>query len=207
MRVLNNNWEGSEELRRKVLNEYIYFGNDNDEVDVIAAKIAEDFSDMCKMRDGKSPIRFISGISTFGRQIEWVSERRATPFGRKRGEVLSGNLSPTPGTDFSGVASIVKSYCKINLKKQHSGAALDIGLSAKELENENGIQAIGGLIRAFCKLGGFFMQIDTVSRETLIDAREHPENYRNLSVRVSGWSARFVTMSREWQDMIIERTE
>ena len=206
MNILKNNWEDAEDSRKRVLNDYKYFGNDNDEADEIAVKIADAFTDICKTYDGKTPIRFISGISTFGRQIEWAPDRLATPFGRKKGEVLSGNLSPTPGTDFSGAASIIKSYCKINLIKQHSGAALDIRFSPKELCGENGIQAIIGLIRAFCNLGGFFMQLDTVSRETLIDAKEHPENYKNLSVRVSGWSARFVTMSREWQDMIIERT-
>ena len=56
-------------------------------------------------------------------------------------------------------------------------------------------------------LGGYFMQIDTINKEVLIDAQKHPENYQNLSVRVSGWNARFVTMNKEWQDMIIERTK
>lgn len=206
MQILRDNWENAEELRKKIQNNYVYFGNDNDEVDLIAAKILNDFSDMCEEYDRKTPFRFVSGVSTFGRQIEWAPYRVATPFGRKKGEVLSGNLSPTPGTNRCGAAAVIKSYCKADLRKQHSGAALDIGFIPSNLDSENAIIAIGGLIKGFLKLGGFFMQIDTEDAQTLIDAQKHPENYQNLSVRVSGWNARFVTMNRQWQDMIIDRT-
>lgn len=206
MKVLQNNWEGEETLRKRVQNEYTYFGNDNDEVDAIAAKILNDFADMCLEYDGRTPVRFVSGVSTFGRQIEWAPSRIATPFGRRKGEVLSGNLSPTPGTNCCGAAAVIKSYCKADLRKQHTGAALDLGFIPSNLDSENAIIAISGLIKGFVKLGGFFMQIDTEDAKTLIDAQKHPENYQNLSVRVSGWNARFVTLNRQWQDMIIERT-
>lgn len=205
MKVLENNWENAEDLRSLILNKYIYYGNDNDEVDEIAAKLLCDFSDMCSCYDKKTPVRFVSGVSTFGRQIDWAPSRIATPFGRKKGEVLSGNLSPTPGTDNSGTAAIIKSYCKTDLRKQHTGAALDIGFTASNMNSENAITVLSGLIKSFVTLGGYFMQIDTVDRAVLEDAQKHPENYRNLSVRVSGWNARFVTMNKEWQDMIINR--
>ncbi len=205
MTILKNNWENEEALRRKMLNSYAYFGNDNDEADCIAADILDCFSDMCMEFDKKTPIRFVSGVSTFGRQLEWAPSRSATPFGAKKGAVLSGNLSPSPGTAAEGVAAIIKSYCKADLKKQYTGAALDIGLVPSDMDGENCINAISGLIRAFVMLGGYFMQIDTVSKEELIAAQNSPENYQNLSVRVSGWNARFVTMNKKWQDMIIER--
>ena len=207
MKTLENNWDGSEDLRKYILNDYTYFGNDNDEVDEIAAKILNDFSDACMEYDSKTPVRFVSGVSTFGRQLEWASARSAAPFGRKKGDVLSGNLSPTPGTDHSGVAAIIKSYCKADLRKQYTGAALDIGFVPSNIDSENAISALAGLIKGFVKLGGSFMQIDTVNSEVLIDAQKHPENYQTLSVRVSGWNARFVTMNKQWQDMIIDRTK
>ncbi len=206
MEILGNNWEGNEELRRRILSTYTYYGNDNDEVDSIAAKLLGDFSDMCRKYDGQTPIRFVSGVSTFGRQIEWASRRLASPFGRKAGEVLSGNLSPTPGTDETGATSIIKSYCKADLSKQHTGAALDIGFIPVDSDNERNAEIVSGLIKSFVSLGGFFMQIDTVDKSVLLEAQKNPENYQTLSVRVSGWSARFVTMSKEWQDMIIDRT-
>lgn len=207
MEILKNNWEGEEELRLRILNGYKYFGNDNDEVDLIAARLLDDFSAMCERFDGKTPVRFVSGVSTFGRQLEWAPARQAAPFGRKAGEVLSGNLSPTPGTDKAGATAIIKSYCKADLSKQRTGAALDVGLIQSNIDGDNAVDAIAGLIKGFVRLGGFFMQIDTVDRNTLLEAQKNPLDYQNLSVRVSGWNARFVTMSKEWQDMIIDRTK
>ena len=207
MEILGNNWEGEEELRLRILNGYGYFGNGSDEVDEICAKLLDDFSEMCEEFDGATPVRFVAGVSTFGRQLIWAPGRLAAPFGRKAGEVLSGNLSPTPGTDKEGAAAIIRSYCRADLTKQRTGAALDIGLIGNELTGDNASAAIVGLIKGFAELGGFFMQIDTVDRNTLIEAQKDPLSYQNLSVRVSGWNARFVTMSKEWQDMIIDRTK
>ena len=207
MKILADNWNGNEELRRHVINSYTYYGNDSDEVDEIAVNILGSMADACEEYDRKTPIRIVGGVSTFGRQLEWAPARYATPFGRKAGEVLSGNCSPTPGTDKNGAAAIIKSYCKADLVRQHTGAALDIGFIPSSIGSDNAVSALSGLIMGFVKLGGFFMQIDTVDKNTLIDAQKNPENYQNLSVRVSGWNARFVTMSKQWQDMIIERTK
>ncbi len=207
MKMLCNNWEDAEELRLHILNNYTYYGNDNDEADQIAADILDAFSDMCMEYDKKTEVRFVSGVSTFGRQLEWAPVRNAVPFGRKKGEILSGNLSPTPGTDKNTAAAVIKSHCKADLKKQYTGAALDLCFVPSTLDNENATDAISGLIKSFCALGGFFMQIDTADRELLINAQKNPTEYPNLSVRVSGWNARFATLSKEWQDMIIERTK
>lgn len=207
MEILKANWEDEEELRKQTLRNYIYFGNDNDEVDEIAAKVLNNFSDSCKEFDEKTPIRFVSGVSTFGRQVDWAPMRLATPFGRKKGEVLSGNMSPTPGTDHNGATAVIKSYCKADLRKQYTGAALDIGFIPSNMDCENAIAAFCGLIKSFVMLGGSFMQMDTINADTLIEAQKNPENFQNLSVRVSGWNARFVTMNKQWQDMIIDRTK
>ena len=206
MEILKNNWNDREDLRRRILREYSYYGNDNDEVDLIAADILNSFSDMCKKYDGDTPVRFVSGVSTFGRQVDWAPARMASAFGKKAGEVLAGNLSPTPGTDHNGANAIIKSYCKADLRKQYTGAALDIGFVPSNLETDNAVIAICGLIKGFLLLGGFFMQMDTVDAKTLLDAQKNPGDYPELSVRVSGWNARFVTMSKEWQDLVIERT-
>ena len=207
MRILRENWQGAEDLRLHALKKYRYYGNDNDEVDALAADLLASFSAACRVYDKKTPIRFVSGVSTFGRQIEWAPSRTATAFGRKQGEVLSGNLSPTPGTDVGGAAAAIRSHCKADLSKQHTGAALDLCFVPTNMDNENAVAAIMGLCRGFVELGGYFMQIDTADRATLLEAQRHPESYGTLSVRVSGWNARFVTLSREWQDMIIDKAK
>ena len=207
LKILKNNWEGEEALRQYVLNRYVYYGNDNDEVDEIAARLLSDFADICVSFNGKCGYRFPAGVSTFGRQLEWSSKRLASPHGRKQGEVLAANASPTPNTDKDGATAIIRSYCKADLSKLATGAALDIRLLPSSVEGEGGLQALIALMRGFVSLGGFFMQPDVVDASELRMAQEHPENYQTLSVRVSGWNARFVTLNKEWQDMVIEQNE
>ncbi len=206
--ILKNNWEDNEELRLYVRNSYVYYGNDSDEADFWHTRLLNDFADMveeCNKRN-YCPAKFIAGVSTFGRQIDWLPNRCATAFGYKKGDILSGNDSPVPGTDTSGATSIIKSYCKTDLVKLSCGAALDIKLYPDSFSSDNGIVALIALMDGFLSLGGFFMQLDMVDTKTLLEAKKNPQNYKTLSVRVSGWNARFVTLNEEWQNMIIERT-
>lgn len=207
MQILKNNWEQNEIVRQYALNKYTYYGNDDDIADNFTVSVLDDFADIVSELKGRSPILFPSGVSTFGRQIEWAPFRAAVPFGYKKGEILAGNSSPTPGTDMYGETAVIKSYCKANLKKQSCGAALDIKLYPSTVQGENGVNAIVSLIDGFTDLGGFFMQLDVVDTEVLKKAQQNPKEFKTLSVRVSGWNARFVTLDKEWQNMIIEQSE
>lgn len=205
MEILKNNWQGSEELRQYVSSHYTYYGNDSDEVDAIAVRLLDDFAEMVRDCNGNYPIHFCAGVSTFGRQVDWLPYRAAVPFGRKKGEILAPNLSPTPGTDTEGATAVIRSYCKADLRKMGSGAALDIELFPTTAQGPAGIAAIVGLLKGFVRLGGFFLQMDVIDQKALLEAQKHPEQYKTLSVRVSGWNARFITLNREWQTMIIEK--
>ena len=207
MSVLKNDWEGEEALRQYVLNHYRYYGNDNDEVDGLAARLLSDFADMCVSFNGVCGYRFPAGVSTFGRQLEWAPDRLACPHGRRAGEVLAANCSPSPDTDREGATAIIRSYCKADLSKLANGAALDIRLLPSSVEGENGLDALTSLLRGFVTLGGFFMQIDIADASVLREAQKHPQDYTTLSVRVSGWNARFVTLDRGWQEMVIQQNE
>ncbi|MBR4420803.1 MAG: hypothetical protein IKT32_07955 [Clostridia bacterium] len=207
LQILKNNWAGEEALRQYALTHYTYYGNDNDEVDEIATHILSDFSNICNSLNGKCGYRFPAGVSTFGRQLEWSPNRLASPHGRRSNEVLAANFSPTPNTDKEGPTAIIRSYCKSDLSKLVSGAALDIKLLPSSVDGENGLQALISLIRGFVSLGGFFMQPDIVDASLLRKAQDRPEEYQTLSVRVSGWNARFVTLDKEWQDMVIAQNE
>lgn len=205
MAILQNNWEGEEALRQYASSQYVYYGNDNDEVDAVAVRLLDDFAAMVRACNDGCPIRFTAGVSTFGRQIEWAPFRAAVPFGRRKGDILAPNLSPTPGTDTEGATAVIRSYCKADLRNMGSGAALDVELYPTTAQGEAGIAALVGLLRGFVRLGGFFLQMDVIDRQALLEAQKHPEQYKTLSVRVSGWNARFVTLNREWQTMIIEK--
>lgn len=206
MRILQEDWEGEEVLRQYVRHSLTCYGNDDDVADSYTVRLLNDFADLCQPWAKAYPIWFPSGVSTFGRQIEWAPGRLAVPFGYKKGDILSGNASPTPGTDTEGATAVICSYCKADLCRQTTGAALDVRLFPGTVDGENGPLALEQLIRGFLTLGGYFMQTDVMDAEVLRRAQEDPDTYKTLSVRVSGWNARFVTLSREWQQMVIERT-
>lgn len=203
MTVLRENWEGHEPLRQFVLNKYVYYGNDNPDCDAIAARILSAFADFCAGNDGICPFKFPAGVSTFGRQLEWAPHRLASPHGRRKGEVLAANASPTPGTDREGVTAMIRSYAAADLRRMVTGAALDCKLLPSSVSGEDGISALVAIMRGFVAEGGFFLQPDVADAKILYDAQKNPENYQTLSVRVSGWNARFVTLCKEWQDMVI----
>lgn len=205
--ILRTNWEGQEPLRQYVRNRYSYYGNDSD-ADAWVCRILQDFAELvhsCRSENAP-PIRFVPGVSTFGRQVDWLPARSATAFGSCKGDILAGNDSPTPGTDFNGATAIIRSYCKAKHELLTTGSALDIKLQPSVLDGDNGIPALIALIQGFVKLGGFFMQLDVMDPEILRAAQQDPLKYKTLSVRVSGWNARFITLQKEWQDMIIQRS-
>ena len=205
--LLAGNWEGEEALRQYVLNKYTYYGNDSDDIDELYSRVLGDFADICLSHKDECGYGFPGGVSTFGRQIEWAPHRLASPHGRRVGDVLAPNCSPTPGTDREGATAIIRSYCKADLSKLTTGAALDIKLLPSSVKGDGGLAALVSLIRGFVSLGGFFMQPDVADVQTLKMAQQNPENYQTLAVRVSGWNARFVTLNKEWQDMVIAQNE
>ncbi len=207
MAVLRDNWEGNEPLRQFALNRYRYYGNDNPECDAIAAAVLNNFAEICRRYDDLCPYKFPAGVSTFGRQLEWAPHRLAAPHGRKQGEVLAANASPTPGTDREGVTAMIRSYAAADLSRMVTGAALDAKLLPSSVAGEDGLSALVAILRGFVTEGGFFLQPDVADAKILHDAQAHPENYQTLSVRVSGWNARFVTLCKEWQDMVIGQNE
>lgn len=206
LKILHNNWEGHEELRQYVLNKIVYYGNDNDESDAYTVEIVDKFAELTLKYDTISLFRFLPGVSTFGRQIEWRYDRPASPHGHRTGDILAANMGATPGSDFIGATALIKSYCKLNLEKQVTGAALDLKFLPSVVKSECGTDALIGLMRGFVSLGGCFLQPDVVDNSILFEAQKHPEEYTSLSIRVSGWNARFVTLDKEWQDMVIEKT-
>jgi len=204
--ILKNNWNDHEALRQYVMTKYQYFGNDNDEVDLLAADIVRHFADVCDRQSGRYGYLTPAGISTFGRQLDWSPDRMAVPTGKHAHDILSGNFSPAPGTDKNGVTAILKSYCKTDFHRTVSGAALDIKLLPSVVQGNTGLDSLIALLKSFVVLGGHFMQPDIADAELLKKAQLFPEEYQTLSVRISGWNARFVTLNKEWQDMIIAQT-
>lgn len=205
--ILRKNWEGNEGLRRLVQNRFEFYGNDNAESDEMMVRVFNDYSNIVAQVKERNGVKRPCGISTFGREVDWRMIRRATPEGSRVGDILATNCSPTPGSDRKGPTAVLNSYCKLDFTRCPNGATIELKVLPDSVKGENGVVALVGLMKTFREKGGFYMHVDVVDTATLIDAQMHPDRYPNLPVRVAGWSARFTTLCKEWQDMVIQRTQ
>jgi formate C-acetyltransferase len=205
--ILRQDWAGQEALRQQVRRDLVLYGNDEDGPDAMVTRVYDDFVAICREQPRRNGVLMPPGISTFGRELAFRPQRLAQPFGARAHEILASNLAPTPGTDRRGPTAVVRSFCKQDFTKLTCGTPLDLKLHPGGLEDERGVLALVTLLKTFVEQGGFYLQVDVADAAVLRDAQAHPERYPNLSVRISGWSARFVTLGREWQDMVIQRTE
>jgi formate C-acetyltransferase len=201
------NWEGNEALRLQCYRETPFYGNDDADADAMSMRFFNTYTALCRESAPAVPgLLMPPGVSTFGREIKWRNERPATFFGKKEGDILAANLSPTPGTDRKGPTAAIKSYAKFDFMKLANGSPLDLRLDPSCLKGETGLNALVSLLKTFVRLGGWYLQLDVVSADMLREAQKRPDQFPNLVVRISGWSARFSTLCKEWQDAIIERT-
>lgn len=205
--ILRADWSGQESLRRLVLSRVPTYGNDDDQADALVKRIFDSYAGLAaKVRDRNGVLR-PAGISTFGREIEWRAQRKATADGHHQGEILATNFSPSPGTDSKGPTAALRSYCKMDYTKLPNIGTLELKVMPGSVKGEAGTKALVGLMKGFVKLGGCFVHIDVVDSALLLDAQRHPDKYPNLSIRIAGWSARFATLHKDWQDMLINRTQ
>jgi formate C-acetyltransferase len=205
--ALRQDWAGQVALRQWIRHNVPFYGNGEPAADEMVRRVFDDFTTLVGDVPERNGVKRPAGLSTFGRQIKWASERGATAAGTHCGEYLSNNFSPAPGTEKNSLTGVIRSFCSVDYMKLPNGTALDIKVHPSSLQGEDGLIALIGVMKSFVELGGWFMHIDVVDSAVLHDAQLHPERYTDLAVRISGWSARFVTLSPEWQEMIIRRTE
>ena len=213
---LKNNFNGKdgEKVRQLLLNYAPKYGNDDDYVDKLLCEAYMYYIDELKKyhttRFGRGPIgcRYYAGTSSISANVPSGSVVPATPDGRKAFTPLAEGSSPTSGTDTLGPTAVFKSVSKLPANKILGGVLLNQKLSPSALTNETQKQKLISIIRTFFEtLKGWHVQYNIVSRDTLLAAKKNPEDYRDLVVRVAGYSAFFTTLSPDTQDDIIARTE
>ncbi|HPA42087.1 MAG TPA: glycine radical domain-containing protein, partial [Candidatus Hydrogenedentes bacterium] len=210
VQIPRDDWQGHENLRRMVQTRFACYGNDDDGADGMVRRVFDDYTRLAAQTREREGVLRPAGISTFGREIEWAApngKRRASPDGHRLGAVLATNFSPSPGTDAKGPTAVLRSYCKMDFTKCPNCATVELKVHPDTVRGEDGVTALAGLMRGFVELGGLFLHIDVVDSAMLLDAQRHPEKYPNLAVRIAGWSARFATLNKNWQDMVIARTQ
>jgi pyruvate-formate lyase len=198
---------GYEQLQAELRYNQSKLGNDDDEVDVLGCALLEMFADSLKDQVNERGGVYRPGTGSAMYYIWHVQEIGASPDGRKTGEPIAANFSPGLNTRVKGPVSVIKSFTKPDLKRVINGGPLTLELHDTVFRNEEGIQKVALLVRSFMEMGGHQLQLNAVNRETLLDAQRRPELYRNLIVRVWGWSGYFVELDREYQEHIIKRLE
>jgi formate C-acetyltransferase len=182
------------------------YGNDDDYADSIARSVFEAYFEMLDGRPNTKGGEYRVNLLPTTVHIYFGRVTGATPDGRKAGGSLSDGISPSQGADRNGPTAVMKSAAKIDHSKT-GGTLLNQKLMPQLLADEAGVEKLGHLVRTYFKLGGHHVQFNVVDAETLKKAQERPEEYKDLIVRVAGYSDYFIDIGRELQDEIIARTE
>jgi pyruvate formate-lyase/glycerol dehydratase family glycyl radical enzyme len=215
-RALASNFAGleGEVLRQRLLNESPKYGNDIDSVDQLLAEAyssyIDELSHFHNTRFGRGPIggTYYAGTSSISANVPYGAETAATPDGRKAQAPLAEGSSPSAGTDLNGPTAVFNSVAKLPTGKILGGVLLNQKLNPAAISTPADTSKLIAMLRTFFSdHRGWHVQYNVVSRETLVAAKAHPEEYRDLVVRVAGYSAFFTSLSSEMQDDIIARTE
>jgi pyruvate formate-lyase/glycerol dehydratase family glycyl radical enzyme len=210
-RALESNYEGKEGeyVRQLLINRAPKYGNDDDLVDGYAAWVWRTFFDAFKKYTNAKGGKFHPTCQTMSANVPSGEQVGALPNGRKARKPLVDNTSPSPGLDVNGVTAVIKSVAKCHRTRNSStGAGLvNLKFHPRTLTGRENLQKLADLALTFNDLGGWQVQFNVVSSETLREAQRNPEEYRSLVVKVAGYNAQFIMLDRRLQDQIIARTE
>lgn len=205
LRAIEGNFVGEEKFRQYIVNHTPFFGNDDEYADSIAVRIYDDLVDAIEgrpnTRGGKTQLNMLSTTchNYFG------SVCQATPNGRFAKFAISDGTSPSHGADSQGPTSVIKSLGKLDQTKS-GGTLLNVRFVPSLMKREEDLKKLASLIRTYFSLGGHHIQFNIVDTDTLLDAQKHPDQYKDLLVRVAGYSDYFNDMTSQLQNEIIART-
>jgi pyruvate formate-lyase/glycerol dehydratase family glycyl radical enzyme len=204
--AVSKNFEGEEVMRQTILNRTPFFGNDDDYADDIALRV---YNDLVNAIDGRPNIKgetFHLNMLSTTCHIYFGKVMGATPNGRLAGKSISDGTSPSHGCDTNGPSAVVRSLTKLD-HTLSGGTLLNQRFLPSLLKRDADIAKLGQLIRTYFKLGGHHIQFNIVDTATLHAAQETPEDYKDLLVRMAGYSDYFNDMNADLQQEVIDRTE
>ncbi len=191
----------------EMINQLPRFGNDIEEVDMLAREVAYTYTKPLEKYKNPRGGMYQAGLYPVSANVPLGAQTGATPDGRLAYTPVADGVSPAAGRDVNGPTAAANSVSKLDHFIASNGTLYNMKFHPSALKGTQGLQNFISLIRGYFDQKGSHMQFNVVSRETLYDAQAHPENYKNLVVRVAGYSALFTTLSRTLQDDIISRTE
>lgn len=191
----------------KLIEEVPKFGNDIPEVDAFARDVAYTYTEPLQNYKNPRGGSFQAGLYPISANVPLGAQTGATPDGRLAYQPVADGVSPSAGKDVNGPTAAANSVSRLDHYIASNGTLFNQKFHPSALSGRNGLENFVGLIRSYFDQKGSHMQFNVVSRETLLDAQKHPEQYKHLVVRVAGYSALFTTLSKSLQDDIIRRTE
>ncbi|MDJ1122682.1 formate C-acetyltransferase/glycerol dehydratase family glycyl radical enzyme [Olsenella sp. YH-ols2217] len=208
--MLGRDWsgDGDEVWRQRFINQFPKYGNDIDEVDTLGARLLSHYGHEVVRYENPRGGHFQPGSYTVSAHIPLGEACGATPDGRHAHDQLAdGGLSPMVGRDQHGPTASLRSVSKLDNIQDSNGSLLNVKFSPSTLAGDEGLNKLAAYLRAFCRLKIQHIQFNVVDKATLLDAQAHPENHKDLVVRVAGYSAMFTELAKGIQDDIINRSE
>ena len=212
--ALETDFAGNEELRGKLALQGPKVSNCDALADDILVFLFDALADACEKHTDNGRGGIVRPGTGSAMYYVWLAQGHegmreplvgATADGRHQGDFFSANLAPSPGVRADSPFRVFESFTKIDYQRIYNGGPVTVELSDSVFSNKEGIEKVDLLVRTFARLGGQQLQINSLSAMTLLAAREHPEQYPNLIVRVWGWSGYFCELAPEYQDHIIQR--
>jgi len=206
MEALKSNFEGHEDIYHLVKNKTPKYGNDDDYADEIMKEVFDAYYNEVNGRpNGRGGCYRIDMLPTTC-HVYFGSVINATPDGRKAHLPVSEGISPSKGADVNGPTGVIKSAAKMDHLRT-GGTLLNQKFVPSVVQGEEGIDNMANLVRAYFTMDGHHIQFNIVSKETLLEAQQNPDEYKDLIVRVAGYSDYFNNLDKVLQNEIIERTE
>lgn len=206
MGALKDNFEGHEDIYNIVNNRTPKYGNDDDYADDVMKSIFDAYYDSINGRLAPTGATYRIDMLPTTCHVYFGKVMGASADGRLSRKPLSEGISPSKGADKNGPTSVVKSASKMDHVKT-GGTLLNQKFTPDVIAGDEGLENVKNLVRAYFKMGGHHIQFNVVDKQTLLNAQKHPEEYKDLIVRVAGYSDYFCNLNKVLQDEIIERTE
>lgn len=207
--ALKNNWQGYEDLHTLIINKGDFFGNDTERSNYVAQKLYQSLYEFLKNKTNLFGYHWLIGdLMGYNIHPKWFGEKmNATPDGRFKGDTLKFGLGQSEGKDRNGLSALLNSVAKIDPNGIGCGSTVtNFMLDEQLIKNDEHFEKTARMLETYFKNGGVHFQLTYVSKEDLLNAKVTPEDYKNLRVRVSGFSDYFVKLDENIQDDIIERT-
>ncbi|MCD8123345.1 MAG: hypothetical protein LUE65_14200 [Clostridiales bacterium] len=201
------NFEGQDDLLHYLKTECPKFGNDDDRTDALMADLTAAYAKMTDRVRNPRGGKWQLGLYTVEDHAKLGTLTGALPEGRLAGVSLANAMCPVQGADHVGPTAVINSILKTDQSVATNNMVLDLKFNPAFMEKPAHIEALRSMIHSYFRRGGLEIQFNVIDRATLVDAQNHPEKHRNLVVRVSGFSAYFITLMKTTQDEIINRTE